>query len=208
VIVGALLAAGIGSRLGRPKALLDWHGRPLVRHLAEVAVRSGLDRVIVVVGPQAEEVRRALRGLPVDLVYNYYFGLGQSTSVQAALGALPPGTEAVLFLLVDQPFISPDLIRSVIDAYRRTGAPVVVPRGPSRPGNPILFGRTLFVELLGLRGDRGGRVLIQRYADRVAAVPVGSDEVFLDIDTWEDYQAALRRINFPRPSGPGDALRP
>ncbi len=195
MIVGAILAAGIGSRLGRPKALLDWHGRPLVRHLAEVALRSGLDRVMVVVGPQAEAVRRALWGLPVDLVYNYYFGLGQSTSVQAALGALPPGTEAVVFLLVDQPFISPELVRSVVETYRRTGRAIVLPQAPGRPGNPVLFGRPLFVELLGLRGDQGGRVLIRRYADRVAAVPVGSDEVFLDIDTWEDYQAALRRIN-------------
>jgi len=154
VIVGAVLAAGVGSRLGRPKALLDWHGRPLVRHLVEVALRSGLDRVIVVVGPQAEEVRRALQGLPVDLVYNYYFGLGQSTSVQAALGALPPGTEAVVFLLVDQPFISPELVRSVVEAYRRTRRPIVLPQAPGRPGNPVLFSRTLFVELLGLRGDR------------------------------------------------------
>lgn len=194
MIVGAILAAGTGSRLGRPKALLDWQGRPLVRHLAEIALRSGLDRVIVVAGPRAGDVRAALRDLPVDIVYNHYFGLGQSTSVQAALGALPPGTEAVLFLLVDQPFISPDLIRSVIDAYRRTGAPLIVPRGPGRPGNPVLFGRPLFVELLSLRGDRGGRVLIERYAHRAVTVPVRSDDVFFDIDTAEDYRAALRRL--------------
>ncbi len=193
MIVGAILAAGTGSRLGRPKALLDWGGRPLVCHLAEVALRSGLDRVVVVVGPRAEEVRAALRGLPVDVVYNYYFGLGQSTSVKAALAALPPGTEAVVFLLVDQPFVSPDLIRSVVDAYRRTGAPVIVPWGPGRPGNPVLFGRPLFVELLALTGDRGGRVVIQRHADRAVTVPVGSDEVFFDIDTVEDYRAARRR---------------
>ncbi len=193
MIVGAILAAGAGSRLGRPKALLDWHGRPLVRYLAEVALRSGLDRVIVVAGPRVDEVRAALRGLPVDVVYNYYFGLGQSTSVQAALGAVPPGTEAVVFLLVDQPFVSPELIRSVVDAYRRTGAPIIAPRGPRRPGNPVLFSRPLFVELLSLRGDRGGRALIERHADRVVTVTVGSDEVFFDIDTAEDYRRALDR---------------
>lgn len=190
---GILLAAGASTRLGEPKQLLMFQGRPLVRHVAEIALASQLSRLIVVVGNRADEVRAALAGLPVEIVENPHFSQGQSTSLRAGVLALPRAVSAALILLVDQPFVDASLIDRLIGLYHESGAPIVAPRFQERRGNPVLFDAALFPELLAVVGDTGARDVIVRHRARLVTLEVPSGRAFLDIDTWDDYQRLADR---------------
>ena len=104
-VAGIILAAGASQRMGQPKPLLLWRGKPFVCHVARTALDAGLTPVVIVIGAHAEEVWAALADLPVEIVYNPNWAEGQSTSVQAGLQSLPPETDAAVFLLADQPHI-------------------------------------------------------------------------------------------------------
>ena len=182
-----ILAAGQSTRFGAVKQLLPWNDTTLVAQAARTALDAGLDPVIVVLGHEAEKVEQALRGLPVQTVFNPDFAAGQSTSLDKGGEALPARTGAALFMLAGQPRITADLLRTLVQAHRRTFARACVPVFEGKRGNPVLFDRSLFAELRGLRGDTGGRVLLERYPDAILAVP--SDRSILqDIDTREDFE--------------------
>ncbi len=187
-VAGVILAAGESRRLGRPKQLLHLGGKSMIEHVAEVALASSLQEVIVVLGHKAEEIRPLLEGKKLQLVTNLDWPEGLSTSIQAGLAVLPPQFEACLFLLADQPRVTLKLVEGILARYRQTLAPVVGPRYRGRRGNPVLFSRSLFPEMANLEGDEGGRLLLERHADIVEWVDVDSKEYFLDIDTPEDLE--------------------
>jgi molybdenum cofactor cytidylyltransferase len=146
-----------------------------------------LDPVIVVVGYEPEEVTEKLKGLPVRVVNNPEFAAGQSTSLRAGIEALSERPGGAMFLLADQPLIDAGKIETILSAHRKTLAPVCVPVFERQRGNPVLFDRSLFPELLNLKGDTGGRELLEKYQDALVTVPVGNAAVS-DIDIPEDYQ--------------------
>lgn len=188
-IGGVILAAGASRRLGRPKPLLPWHGRPLIWHIANVALRSGLDPVVVVGGEYVTQIREALVGLDVQVVYNPHWEKGQSTSIQAGLGALSDQVGGAIFFLADQPLIPETLVRRLIEIHSATLAPLVAPLIDGKRANPVLFDRVTFGDLVNLQGDVGGRELFGRYP--VEWVPWFDASITLDIDTAEDYQKLL-----------------
>lgn len=190
-IAAVVLAAGGSTRFGQPKQLLDWQDTPLVAHVADVALVAGLDPVLVVLGAHADEVRSVVDDLPVEAVMNWRWADGLSTSVQTGLAMLPPTIDGVLFIQCDQPLLSPDLLRRLVARHRETEAPIVYPVFAGRRGTPALFARSLFRELAAVRGDEGGRSLIQRHQDQVATVEVDDPDLLADVDTPEDY-ARLR----------------
>jgi molybdenum cofactor cytidylyltransferase len=186
-VAGIILAAGLSSRYGETKQALPWGDKSLVAHAAREALHAGLDPVVVVLGWDVEVVEHALTHLPVHLVFNPDFRAGQSTSIRKGLDALAPRMGAALFILADQPLVKAPIMRSIIDAHRRTFAAACVPVFEERRGNPVLFDKTLFGELRELRGDIGGRAVLDKYGDAIVSVPAGR-EVLLDIDTPEDYK--------------------
>ncbi len=190
-VAGILLAAGEGRRFGGPKALADWHGRPLVRHAVALARRAGLDPVIVVVGAQALAVQRALAGLPVKVVENPAWPEGMSRSIQAGLRALPREVEAFVLLQVDQPLVRPRWLRQLIAVHQTTGRPMVVGTVNGEPRPPALFARPLFPALMELQGDQGGRSLIRSFPEAVAQIPVPDPTWVMDFDTPEAYRRIL-----------------
>ena len=184
---GIVLAAGKATRYGAAKQALPWNGETLTAHAARIALGAGLDPVIVVLGYQAESVEKSLSGLPVHPVFNSGFEAGQSTSLLKGLEALPARTGAAVFLLADQPLITAAILRTIVQAHRQSFAPACVPVFEGRRGNPVLFDKALFRELKEMRGDTGGRELLDKYARAVVAVP--SDYAVLrDIDTPEEYE--------------------
>jgi molybdenum cofactor cytidylyltransferase len=185
---GILLAAGSSSRLGQPKQLLTFHGVPLIRHVAEQALASRLASLTVVVGHRAADVRAALSDLAVDVVENPSYAQGQSTSLRVGLLNFPRDHTAALILLVDQPFVDATLIDRLIGLYEESGAMIVAPQVAGRRGNPVVFDRALFPELLTVVGDTGARDVISRHRDRLATLELPDDQAFQDVDTWEDYQ--------------------
>ncbi|HWP28876.1 MAG TPA: nucleotidyltransferase family protein, partial [Chloroflexota bacterium] len=121
-VAGILLAAGQSTRLGQPKQLLPYRGRSLLRHAAEVGLAAGLAPLIVVIGAAAPAMRRELEGLAVQVVENPRYAEGQSTSLRAGVAALPPGTAAVVILLVDMPAVDAEVIARLVEAWRATAA--------------------------------------------------------------------------------------
>ena len=189
--VGAVvLAAGGSRRFGCPKQLLPWEGQTLLEHVVDTVLDSAVQQVVVVLGHQAGRMRRLLGNRPVRVVINEDWEQGQSSSLRAGLEALPAGFQACLFVLADQPNITSGFMDDLLTRYRRTLAPVVAPVHGGQRGNPVLFDRELFPDLLDLKGDEGGRSILERHRSSIELVEVQDESIFLDIDSVSDYEAA------------------
>lgn len=191
MIAAVVLAAGAASRMGRPKQLLPLAGQPLVRHVAHAACTSTAHEVVVVTGAESAAVAAAVADLPLRVVYNPDWPAGQSASLKTGLAALAPEARAAIFLLADQPQVTPELINTIIGAYRQGGGSIALPVAAGRRGNPVLFDLTRWrPALMALAGDQGARGIIDANPGEVTTVdaPV---EAFFDIDTPEDYNKLM-----------------
>jgi len=184
---GIILAAGESTRFGSPKQLLDWHGKPFVRHIAETALGARLRPVVVVTGSHAAAVQAALRGLQVEIAHNPEYQQGQSTSIRKGVSVLPRNTGAAIFLLSDQPQITIAVICALSETHSHGLPAILAPLiREERRANPVLFDRLAFSDLMALTGDVGGRALFSKY--KVEYVPWHEENLLLDVDKPEDYQ--------------------
>jgi molybdenum cofactor cytidylyltransferase len=193
-IAAIILAAGQSSRMGQHKLLLPLLGKPLLLHVVENALAAGCAEVLVVVGYQADAVRKLLANASVRVIDNPAYAEGQSTSMRAGIAALAPQIEAAMMLLGDQPLVKPAILQRLMQAWRDTAKPIVAPYYAGQRGNPVLFARALFPELLSVTGDQGGREVLQRHAREVEPVPIADADAAQDLDTWQEYQALLKRL--------------
>jgi molybdenum cofactor cytidylyltransferase len=186
-IAAVVLAAGRSTRMGGPNKLLAGiGGRPLVRIAAEEALASRARPVIVVVGHQRGEVEKALAGLPLALVHNPDFAEGLGTSLKAGIAAVPADAEGAIVCLGDMPQVDAGLIDRLIAAFDPDrGALVVMPTFAGKRGNPVLWSRRFFPDLMAVEGDVGARYLIGRYGEAVVEVPVEGKAALVDVDTPE-----------------------
>jgi molybdenum cofactor cytidylyltransferase len=190
-VAAIVLAAGGSARMGQPKQLLPISARPMVRHVTQAVLAVGLAQVVVVTGARAEAVTAVLADLPVDVELNEAWAEGMSSSIRQGLRALRPEIQAALLVLGDQPSLTPELLELLVVRYRTTGAAIVAPFYKGQRGNPVLFDRELFPELLAVQGDRGGRLLLDRHRNRVEQVDLDDPAVILDIDSPQDYEGLL-----------------
>jgi molybdenum cofactor cytidylyltransferase len=194
--IGAvLLAAGGGTRLGgRPKALLELGGVPLVLRQLVALSGAGVDEVAVVLGHHAEAVESAVRAFPITLVRNPSPDDGQPSSVRVGLRALSPRLDAVIIALADQPLIDSEDIVALIGAFKRRGsAAMVVPGvrgddGERRPGNPVIVDAALRDEWIAGAGDLAGRAWRESHPDRVSWFETDNQRYRTDIDTPQDLE--------------------
>ena len=193
LVSAIVLAAGRASRMGAQKVLLPVGGRPMVHAVAEAAARSLAAEVIVVVGSEAEPVRAVLAECPMRIVDNPGYGQGMSTSLRAGLAAARPDADAVLFVLGDQPFVTPEVIDRLIQCFAERASGIVRPVAGGVPAHPVLLGAEHFPEILALEGDVGAREIVARHPDEVAYVEVTDARLVMDLDTPEDYQTATGR---------------
>jgi molybdenum cofactor cytidylyltransferase len=195
-VAAVVLAAGRSSRMGGPNKLLETiGGRPLVRIVAEAALASKARPVIVVTGHQRERVEGALAGLPVRLVYNPHFAEGLGTSLKAGIAAVPPEADGAIICLGDMPQVDGALIDQLIGAFDPDkGALAVVPTIKGKRGNPVVWSRRFFPDLMAVEGDVGARHLIGRYAEAVTEVPLSGTAALTDIDTPEALQAVKAEL--------------
>lgn len=194
-ITAILLAAGSSRRFGAANkllALLD--GKPLVRHAAELLAGAGFAEMIVVTGPDADEVRRVLDGLPLRFVHNDLYLEGMGGSVATGIRAVAPTSTGALVALGDMPRLDPALLSRLVETFCREGGGKIVfpalPDGSQR--NPVLWPRHLFCEVGALTGEQGAKAILMAHKTETVAVPA-SPEAFTDIDTVEDL-ARLQRI--------------
>ncbi len=187
-IAAVILAAGGSTRFGGQKLLEPWGEGTILEHVTNTVLASGVQEVIVVLGHEAERTRAILGDRPVRIVVNEQWSQGLSTSVRAGLDVVSPSVHAALFVLADQPALTPQDIAAVMAGYRATLSPIVAPTYDGRHGNPILFDRVLFAELAAVEGDEGGRRVIKAHNEKVHHVEAASPGVLLDVDTPDDYQ--------------------
>jgi 4-nitrophenyl phosphatase len=166
----------------------------MLAHVVDVAIRAGLDPVIPVLGCKAEETRAALGNRAVRILMNWRWKEGLATSVQIGLAGVPQEADAALFLQCDQPLITPDLLRTIVDRFEQSEASIIQPTHAGRQGTPVLFARRFFPELSAVTGDEGGRSLIDRHPQEVGTVDVADPYTLMDVDTPEDYEQ-LRRAS-------------
>jgi len=188
-----ILAAGASTRLGRPKQLLPFRGRSLLRHAAETALASSCRPVVVVLGAFAGRLSGELSGLPVTVALNPQWNEGLSSSIRAGLKALPPegaGPNALLIMLCDQPLISAQFLDRLVAVHLSGGSGIVAAEYGGEGGVPALFSRAYFPELAALRGSRGAKPIIVKYAKHAQRIPL--PEAALDIDRQEDIECLGR----------------
>lgn len=194
MIGGIVLAAGRSRRMGAPKPLLEVGGESFLAHVAGVLRGGGCSEIVVVVGAQEEEAAHRIaseaREAGTRVVVNPLPEAEQIDSLREGLRALPPETEAVVVTPADFPRIEARTVRALIAAFRRAGAPIVLPTYGGRHGHPTLFARAVFPELLADPLPLGARSVVHAHADDLEEVPVEDAGTLFDVDTPAD----LRRL--------------
>jgi len=192
MVQGIILAAGLSTRMGRPKLVLEVGGRPVIQTVAEAALGSGLNRIVLVVGPSATDLRSHLGSLAGDpklgIVENPRPEHGMSSSLRAGMKAVDDGTAGVMIILADQPGQTSQLFDRLAAEFVKHPQSIVAPAINGRRTNPVIFPGWLFEELIKQSGDIGGREVLNRHADRVVLVEMGSEYDDRDLDTPEDLQ--------------------
>ncbi len=199
MIAAIVLAAGESVRMGRPKALLaDGAGRVFVTRILHTLRAADVNRLVVVTGSVHEGIvaavaRDAPAGAAVSFVRNADPSRGQLSSLLAGLDvAAAPGVNAVLVTLVDVPFVEAATVRAVIDAWRRSDAPIVRPACGARHGHPVLFARALFHDLRHADPGVGAKAVLQAHASRVLDLETEDEGALVDVDTREEYRRVVR----------------
>jgi molybdenum cofactor cytidylyltransferase len=183
LIAGILLAAGLSTRFGRQKLLQPYRGELLVRKTARCFLDAGLQPVVAVVSNNPA-FGDALAGLPVIMVENPNPEDGVSGSIAIGLRALPETSSAALIGVADQPYLTVEAIEELLDAF--VPGQIVVPRFGDHRGNPPVFDRRFFLDLMQLRGDRGGQVVVNAHPEAVVEVSL-AEEIGADVDRPEDW---------------------
>lgn len=189
MISAIVLAAGEGRRFGGTKQLEVVRGKPLVQHAIDAAVAAGVGEIVVVLGHDADRVREAIV-LPAEghAVVNERYPEGQSTSLAAGLRALDSSSDAAIVLLADQPGITADHVRALVDTFATEDSPYVRLRFRTGPG-PALLGRETWPDAQALEGDTGARALMDANPEAVIEVEIDADAP-VDVDVAEDLPNA------------------
>jgi molybdenum cofactor cytidylyltransferase len=175
--------------------LAEIGGKPLVRIAVEQAIASRAKPVIVVTGHQHEKVEAALKDLPVRLVRNPDYAEGLGTSLKTGIAAVPENADGAIVCLGDMPQVDAPLIDRLVSAFDpERGALVIVPSIIGRRGNPVVWSRRFFHDLMSVQGDIGARHLIGTYAEAVVEIPVAGEAALTDVDTPESLSAVKAEI--------------
>jgi molybdenum cofactor cytidylyltransferase len=177
--------------MGGQKLLLPLGGEPLVRRVVKAVCDAGFDEVLVVVGNEHEQVVRAFEGLPIRYAVNADYATGMGSSFRTAVANLPD-SDAALFALADQPFVTSSEYRQLLDTYLQRQSPIVSVRYGDVMAPPHLFAKEFFPELAVL--EHGARPVLLRHRDRTTILTFPLD-LLVDVDTPEDYEEVKRRLS-------------
>lgn len=190
-IAGLVLAAGQSKRMGRPKMTLPWGNTTVIGQVVLTLARAGIPDILVVTGGARREVEKALQGTPARTIFNPDYEQGEMLSTfQLGLAAMGDDVSAVLVTLGDQPQIEQGVVELLVEAFRRTHAPLVVPSFRNRRGHPWLLHRSLWPQALELQHPDTLRDFLHRRASMIHYLPVKTGSVLRDLDTPGDYDSS------------------
>ena len=189
MVSAILLAAGESKRMGKPKLLMPFGKSTILEQTIGNLLNSKISEVIVVLGYRAEEVMPKVAAKPVKIAINPIYQQGMSTSIVAGLNLIDNKAEAVMLALADQPFVDSETINRLIEQFYAHNKGIAIPAYQGKRGHPVIFAIKYKEELLKLKGDVGGKQIIEKHPDDILEVAVDSPDINIDIDTVRDYQS-------------------
>jgi len=192
---GIVLAAGSSRRMGRPKQLLDVGGTPLLELIVNQANASGLDEVLVVLGAEADQIRKRVDFGRAFVIINRDHATGMASSLRAGIAALDDEIDRAVVILGDQPAVTSSVLDELVDLQERSGLPAAALSFDGLLHPPVVLARALWPDLTALEGDVGCRALIRQRPELVATLPAeGGHKHPTDIDTPEDYERLMKPV--------------
>ncbi len=197
-VAAIVLAAGRSERMGEPKQVLLLRGKPLLTRVLDALRSAGVAEIIVVLGADADRVRREILLEGTQPVVHPGFTEGMSSSLRAGVGAASSRADAFLIVLGDQPLVAPGTIRTLVDRHASARRRILVPTFAGVRGNPVLLPRAFSGEITATRGDVGCRDIVRRHPDETDEVAVDDAGILLDIDTPDDLHRLEDALKHPK----------
>ncbi|MGB7281052.1 MAG: nucleotidyltransferase family protein [Candidatus Acidiferrum sp.] len=191
MLAAVILSGGASRRMGSPKALLSYQGRPFLEHLLDVARHPKIGVRRVVLGADAEPIAKEINLSPDEIVINEDWEKGQLSSIQAALRSLPPQTDGVILFLIDHPLISSALVGELIESFYNSGKPIVLPVYEGRRGHPVIFSSPLYAELMNAPLETGARSVVWGHSGEVQVVQTNEEGCVLNLNDPDTMQKAF-----------------
>ena len=194
MIAAVVLSAGESSRMGRPKALLPIEGETFIGRIVGSLKRTQVGKILVVLGHNADQLAAAIGALPVEILINPNYQLGQLSSLQVAVRTLlsDPDCDGMLVHLVDHPYIDASLVDRMIRQFYESKKDIVVPRCHGKRGHPVLFSRRLFGALLDAPMDQGAKAVVNAHGAATLEMETDEEGITVDIDTPELYRQHVK----------------
>ena len=201
-IAGIILAAGSGVRMDKTKQLLLFKNKPLLSHVIKNARQSNFYETVVVLGHCADEIKKTINFSGTKTIINSEYLKGQSTSLIKGLANISPVCDAAMFLLGDQPLITPSTLNTIIQAFNTSKSPIAIHYYNNTRGNPVIIAKSLFNELKLLSCDTGPRILFKKFQKSILKVPIADNAVLFDVDTKADYKELISTGCYKTPISP------
>jgi molybdenum cofactor cytidylyltransferase len=190
MLAAVILSGGSSERMGSPKALVPFQGKTFLEHLLEITKHSSIGVRRVVLGAHAEPIAKEVHLAADEIVINEDWEAGQLSSIQAALRSLPEGTEGMLLCLIDHPLVTENLVAELIEKFRASHAPIVLPVYEGRRGHPVIFSATVYDDLLNAPTDKGARAVVWAHRGKVVELPTHEEGCVLNLNDPETLQRA------------------
>jgi molybdenum cofactor cytidylyltransferase len=191
MLAAIILSGGASRRMGSPKALLSYQGRPFLEHLLDVARHPKIGVRRVVLGADAGPIVKEVNLAPEEVLVNEEWEKGQLSSIHAALRSLPPNTDGILLLLIDHPLISSGLVGELIDSFYTSRKSIVLPVYDGRRGHPVIFSAALYEDLMKAPIETGARSVVWAHAGEVQVVQTNEEGCVLNLNDPDTLQRAL-----------------
>jgi CTP:molybdopterin cytidylyltransferase MocA len=191
MLAAVILSGGASRRMGSPKALLSYQGRPFLEHLLDVARHPQIGVRRIVLGADAEPIAKEVNLEPREIVINDEWEKGQLSSIQAAIRSLPAETDGLILLLIDHPLISSSLVAELIESFYTSRKPIVVPVYEGRRGHPVIFSSSLYPELMNAPIEKGARSVVWAHAAEIQVLHTNEEGCVLNLNDPGTLQKAF-----------------